>query len=121
MRSLFRPRIALFGAAAIAMTVTWATPASAASALVVTPNTNLVDFQTVNVDGSGFPANTELGLVQCPNGAVDPTTDCDLTNVEIPTTDGNGNYSTPFTVQRLITTSAGQVDCAPSNCLLFSS
>src|SRR5262249_5678628 len=30
-------------------------------------------------------------------------------------------YSTPFTVQRLITTSAGQVDCAPSNCLLFSS
>jgi hypothetical protein len=106
---------------ALAMTCLWAGPASAASALVVTPNTGLVDFQIVTVDGTGFPPNTSVGLVQCTNGAADPTTDCDLNTLQIPTTDGNGDYSTPFTVQRLITTSAGQIDCAPANCSMFSS
>jgi hypothetical protein len=107
--------------AAIAITVLWAAPASAASALVVTPSTNLVDFQPVNVDGSGFPPNTTLGLVECIVGATNPQTDCDLSFSEFPASDGNGDYSTPFTVERLINTSAGQVDCAPSNCALFSS
>jgi hypothetical protein len=88
---------------------------------VVTPHTNLVDFQTVTVTGSGFPANTQLVLAQCTNGATDPTTDCDLSFLQFVTTDIDGNYSPPFTVERLINTSAGQIDCAPSNCAMFSS
>jgi hypothetical protein len=121
MRFSITRRAPLAVAAAIAMTLVWAVPASAASALVVTPNTNLVDFQTVTVTGSGFPADTQVGLVQCTVGAANPSTDCDLSFVQFPTTDSSGNYSTPFTVERLINTSAGQIDCAPANCAMFSS
>jgi hypothetical protein len=121
MRSILKRQVPLVLASVFAITLVWAAPASAASALVVTPHTNLVDFQTVTVAGSGFPANTTLGLAQCTNGATDPTTDCDLSFLQFVTTDNNGNYSTPFTVERLINTSAGQIDCAPSNCAMFSS
>src|SRR5258708_34235682 len=103
MRFSITRRAPLAVAAAIAMTLVWAVPASAASALVGTPNTGLVDFQSVTVTGSGFPADTQLGLVQCTVGATNPITDCDLSFVQFPTTDGSGNYSTPFTVERLIT------------------
>src|SRR5262245_225665 len=120
MRSLFRTRIALLVGAAMALMVISAAPASAASALTVTPNTGLVDFQPVQVDGSGFPPNASLGLVQCVADTVD-TSGCDLGTVQFPTADENGSYSTEFIVQRIITTDAGQIDCAPSNCGLFSS
>jgi hypothetical protein len=121
MRFNIKRRAPLVVVIAIAMTLVWAVPASAASALVVTPNTDLVDFQSVTVTGSGFPADTQVAVVQCTVGATDPFTDCDLSFLQFPTTDGNGNFSTPFTVQRLINTAAGQVDCAPSNCEAFSS
>jgi hypothetical protein len=121
MRFNIKRRAPLVVVAAIAMTLVWAVPASAASALVVTPNTDLVDFQSVTVAGSGFPADTQLAVVQCTVGATDPLTQCDLTFLQFPLSDGNGDYSTSFTVQRLINTSAGQVDCAPSNCEVFSS
>jgi hypothetical protein len=114
-------RIAVFGAAVLGVCLVWAAPASASSALVVTPNTNLVDFQAVTVDGSGFPANTQLAVAECIVGATNPQTDCDLSFFQLVASDGTGAYSTQFTVERLINTSAGQVDCAPSNCALFSS
>ena len=120
MRFSIKRRVPFAIAAALAMTLVWAGPASAASALVVTPNTDLVDFQTVTVAGSGFPADSQLAVVQCTVGATDPFTDCDLTFLQFPISDSSGDYSTPFTVQRLINTSAGQVDCAPSNCEVFS-
>src|SRR5262249_21581708 len=110
---LFRKsRTSLLVGAAVAMTALWVAPASAASALVATPDTNLVDFQTITADGSGFTPNTSVGLVQCTAGATDPTNDCDLSFLQIPGTDENGDYSVPFTVERLINTSAGQIDCA---------
>jgi hypothetical protein len=121
MRFSIKRRVPFAVMAALAMILVWAGPASAASALVVTPNTGLVDFQSVTVTGSGFPADTQLAVVQCTVGATDPFTDCDLTFLQFPTSDSNGDFSTPFTVQRLINTSAGQVDCAPSNCEVFSS
>jgi hypothetical protein len=121
MRFNIKRRAPLVVIIAIAMTLVWAVPASAASALVVTPNTDLVDFQSVTVTGSGFPADTQLAVVQCTVGATDVFSDCDLSFLQFPLSDGNGDFSTPFTVQRLINTSAGQVDCAPSNCEAFSS
>ena len=121
MRFKIKRRASLVVVIAIAMTLVWAVPASAATALVVTPNTDLVDFQSVTVAGSGFPADTQLAVVQCTVGATVPLNDCDLTFLQFPVSDGNGAYSTSFTVQRIINTSAGQVDCAPSNCEVFSS
>jgi hypothetical protein len=101
------------------MVLVWAVPASAAPALVVTPNTDLVDFQTVSVTGTGFPADSSIGLLECQTGAFDLGS-CDLSTLAFPTTDATGSYTTDFVVQRLINTSAGQVDCAPSACMLFS-
>jgi hypothetical protein len=67
----------------------WVVPASAASALVVTPSTALVDFRSVTVAGSWFPANSLLGLVQCTVDATDPIADGDLNTVQLPTSDSN--------------------------------
>jgi len=119
MRFIVKRRAPLAVVAALAMTLIWAAPASAAVGLTVTPNTNLVDFQTVSVTGTGFPANTGVGLLQCQTGAFDLSA-CDLNTLAFPTTDATGSYTTYFVVQRLITTSNGQIDCAPSACALFS-
>jgi hypothetical protein len=119
MRFIVKRRAPLAVVAALAMTLLWAAPASAAPALVVTPNTNLVDFQTVSVTGSGFAASTNVGLLECQAGAFD-LSNCDLNTLAFPTTDATGSYTTDFVVQRLINTSAGQLDCAPSACMLFS-
>jgi Neocarzinostatin family/Family of unknown function (DUF6299) len=119
MRFIVKRRAPLAVVAALAMTLMWAAPASAAVGLVVTPNTNLVDFQTVSVTGTGFPATTSVGLLQCQTGAFDLSS-CDLNTLAFPTTDATGSYTTDFVVQRLITTGNGQIDCAPSACALFS-
>ncbi|MDQ1447820.1 MAG: hypothetical protein QOC79_791 [Actinomycetota bacterium] len=104
-------------AVALAITLVGAVPASAASALVVTPNTDLVDFQTVSATGSGFAANTTVVLLECQATAVD-VTGCDLGTLTYQTTDDTGSYTTNFVVQRLIDVGAGEVDCAPSACVL---
>jgi hypothetical protein len=119
MRFNIKRRVPFAIVAAFAMTLLWAGPASAASALVVTPNTDLVDFQTVSAVGSGFPADTSVVLLECQATAVDAT-GCDLGTLIYPTTDGSGAYTTNFVVQRLITTGTGEVDCAPSACVLVS-
>ena len=119
MRFNIKRRAPLVVAAAIAMTLVWAVPASAASSLVVTPNTDLVDFQTVSATGSGFAANTSVVLLECEATAVDAS-GCDLGTLTYQNTDGTGSYTADFVVQRLINTGAGQVDCAPSLCVLAS-
>jgi hypothetical protein len=95
-----------------AATVAFASPASAQPMIAVTPDTDLVDFQTVTVSGSGFPADTDLGIVECATGP--PTIDaCDLDTLGFVVTDAAGTFSTDFTVERLIETpAAGPVDCA---------
>src|SRR5437016_12758771 len=77
MRFIVKRRAPLAVVAALAMTLIWAAPASAAVGLTVTPNTNLVDFQTVSVTGTGFPATTGVGLLECQTGAFDLSA-CDL-------------------------------------------
>ena len=46
-----------------------AAPAAAASAITVTPSTNLVQGQTVSVSGTGYPANSTVGIIECGAGA----------------------------------------------------
>jgi len=101
-----------------AATVASASPAGAQPMITVTPDTDLVDFQTVTVSGSGFSADTDLGIVECATGP--PTVDaCDLDTLGFVVTDAAGTFTTDFTVERLIETpAAGPVDCAvaPGTC-----
>ena len=50
----------------------WAPPASAAAAITATPNTDLGD-ESVDVQASGFPANTEVGYCQGNAGTRHPS------------------------------------------------
>lgn len=117
MRFIDKCRAPLTVFAALAMVVVWAIPASAATALVVTPNTDLVDFQTVSATGSGFAPNADVALLECQAGAFDPS-GCDLNTLTFLTADETGSYTTDFVVQRLISVGGNQIDCAPSNCVL---
>ena len=77
-----------------------AVPASAAGPTVsATPNTDLADGQTVSVSASGFAANTEMAVVECPGTVVSPAT-CDLNTVVFTTTNATGAYTAvPFPVR----------------------
>src|SRR5579863_4953699 len=74
----------------------WVSAASATASLMVNPNTNLADGQTVVGSGSGFPANTQIGTVEC------HVSDCDASTNVFVTTDGLGSFSLARTVQRHI-------------------
>jgi hypothetical protein len=103
-----------------AVTVVAASPASAQPMITVTPDTDLVDFQTVTVSGSGFGAATTLGAAMCTAGPVS-LDNCDLDTVQFVDTDSAGAFTTEYTVERLIETPAsGEVDCAtaPGACIL---
>jgi hypothetical protein len=89
-----------------------ASPASAQPSITVTPDTDLVDFQTVTVSGSGFSADFDLGVVMCTAGAPS-LDDCDLDTLDFAFTDATGSFTLDYTVERLIETpAAGSVDCA---------
>ena len=108
-------------AALAAVTLVAASPASAQPAITVTPDTDLVDFQTVTVSGSGFPANTTLGIVMCTADSASEA-DCDLNTSGLILSDAAGAVATDFTVERLIETPAsGEVDCGatPGTCVLI--
>ena len=104
-----------------ALTLVSASPAGAQPAITVTPDTDLVDFQTVTVSGSGFPANIDLGMAQCSTGGPPTLESCDLDTSVIILSDAAGAFTADFVVERLIETpAAGDVDCAeaPGTCVL---
>ena len=71
----------------------------------VTPDTGLVDGQTVTVQGSGFdPSTLDIGVAQCPAEA---TSAADCVGHKVVPASG-GSFSTTFVVQRLVL----GVDCA---------
>jgi hypothetical protein len=91
------------GCAALALFPSTASP-QAGPSVTVTPDTGLVDGQTVTVQGSGFdPLTTSIGVAQCPVGG----TFADCIGQKIIPASG-GSFSTTFTVQRFALT----VDCA---------
>jgi hypothetical protein len=89
--------------------------------VTVTPNTDLADGQAVTVRGSGYSANSSLGIVQCVAGA-DSIDDCDGRTARSFSADGAGAYQQPLTVRRVIRHNAGQeTDCAvPDSCIVAS-
>lgn len=110
-------RVGLLLVGALVASVALALPASAAPAITVTPNTDLVDFQTVTVSGSGYSPDVSVAVVQCRVGAIG-VDDCDLGNVTYPTTDATGAFTVEFTVERIIEVGGTDVDCAPANCVV---
>jgi hypothetical protein len=88
----------------------------------VTPNTGLVDGQTVTVRGSGYAPGSSLGIVQCPTGA-DSIDDCDGRTAHSFSADAAGNYVQSLTVLRVIRRSSigEETDCAvPGSCIVAS-
>ncbi len=102
-----------------AVTVAAASPASAQPMITVAPDTDLVDFQTVTVSGSGFPAEITLGIAMCTAGPLS-IDDCDLSTSDFAESDATGAFTTEYAVERLIETpAAGPVDCAVApGCIL---
>lgn len=90
--------------------------------LSVNPDTNLADGQNVTVTGTGFSANTEIGMAECEPGA-DSESDCDLSNIAIVESDSSGDFSTTFNVARILNISddsenSTSIDCALAACEL---
>jgi hypothetical protein len=104
----------VFGVVGLVMCAT-GTGAGAAASLAVTPSTNLVDGQLVSLSIAGFPANTQIGVLECVLGAVDEN-GCDLNTLQYVTTDANGHVSTPFIVTAALSTANGHVDCRATSC-----
>jgi hypothetical protein len=103
----------------VAVMVAGASPASAQPMITVTPDTDLVDFQTVTVSGSGFAAEATVGMAMCTAGSLS-IDNCDLDTSDLVQSDPTGAFTTEFTVERLIETPvSGPVDCAVApGCIL---
>ncbi len=75
---------------AAALTVGTSPARAAGPTVTVTPSTGLVDFQKVQVTGSGFEPNALLEVYECRGGAVTEA-DCDAGNADFIDIDSSGN------------------------------
>ncbi|MGZ4715184.1 MAG: neocarzinostatin apoprotein domain-containing protein [Acidimicrobiales bacterium] len=83
--------MAIIAVVVAAATTVGAPPAHAATPTVtVTPSSGLVDFQRVQVTGSGFEPDALLEVYECRGGAVDEA-DCDAGNSDFVDVDSSGN------------------------------
>ena len=91
--------------------------AEEAPSALATPNTNLVNLQTITLSGNGFPPNTAVGWAECKAGPGTPA-DCASDFFGSATTDGSGSFSAPFVVRRMMHAQSGTLDCAaaPGTC-----
>ena len=100
--------------------VVGATPAGAAPAITVVPNTGLTDFSPVQVSGSGFDGQSSLEIYQCRGGAVDEF-DCDASNAYQFGVRPDGTFDYEFYVDARIYLQGGEeVDCRtdPGGCAI---
>jgi hypothetical protein len=89
------------------------------------PDTRLADAQEITVTGSGFSANTSIGIAECKAGATGQA-GCDFSTLLDTTSNGSGSFTTLYSVSRLITTSTAKgsgavtetTDCAVDPCIL---
>jgi hypothetical protein len=92
--------------------------AAAPPSVGVAPNTELVDFQQVQLTGTGFDGYTLLEWFQCRGGAVDEN-DCDGYNADFISVDPAGNVSdTIYVDARIYLPDGTEVDCRtdPAGC-----
>jgi hypothetical protein len=82
--------------------------------VAVTPDSGLVEGQVVTVTGSGFPPNTDLGVVMC-SGAVEMgggSAQCQLAPFTPVQSDATGTFTVEFPVRRIVTVGGQEIDCA---------
>src|SRR4051794_25783019 len=93
----------------------WAPPAAAATALSVTPSTNLVSGQVVRLDGSGFTPNSNLAFCQAKPSDTPSSSDCGSNFVQV-TASPTGTFTAQLQVHRFI---FGRTrDCAVQACVI---
>ncbi|MEM7143128.1 MAG: neocarzinostatin apoprotein domain-containing protein [Actinomycetota bacterium] len=87
--------------------------------LEVTPDSDLVDGQSVRVRGTGFTPGASVALIQCAgingeNGQAGEggVGNCDLSNYVLGGVDQQGFVDMQLTVHRYIATGDGEIDCA---------
>lgn len=88
----------------------------AAATITVTPSTLLVAGDVVTVAGTGYPANSLIGIIQCkvPSSSV---ADCNTSTLTYSPSDAAGTFSTSFTPRRILTVAGTPIDCAdPGAC-----
>jgi hypothetical protein len=98
--------------------VVWSSPASAASALTVTPHADLADNQLVTIDGSGWPADTDIGYCEAVPDSTPTQGDC-IGGAALVSSSSTGSFSVTYHVVRRASSSEhGQVDCAVTQCVI---
>jgi neocarzinostatin family protein len=94
-------------------------PGPSVPTTTVKPSQNLGDGDLVTVNGSGFPANTPVVVVQCSQDPPIPD-NCDLSAAQFLQTDGNGNVTTQYLVARKLLAgfNPDEFDCAVQQCVM---
>jgi hypothetical protein len=89
--------------------------------VTVTPDTDLVQFQSVSLAGSGFNPSAGVQIVECRADATSPG-DCVQGSMFV-STSATGTFTTPVVVRRVLHLESGDFDCAsaPGACTLVSS
>lgn len=95
-------------------------PAGADPALVVTPATDLVDGQEVEVSGTGFGSYVVLSV--CPAGLTDERAEaCAYAqDSDYAEPDGSGSFTVPARVRAVVSDGAARVDCRVVPCELVA-
>ncbi|MCB1029808.1 MAG: hypothetical protein KDA95_00635 [Acidimicrobiales bacterium] len=106
-------RLLIAGSLAVAALLSFASPASADATIRVSPSSGLNPKGAfVSVTGSGFPANTQLFVMQCIASSGEDHT-CNSVGLRKVTTDANGNFSA--NAMRVVAR-FGAIDCTRSAC-----
>ena len=95
-------------------------PAFVARHSTATPSTDLVDGQTVHIDGAGFNGSVAVGFCQAIDDGTPGQADCGGATPATTTTSSAGTFSGDVVVRRLIfVPSAGRtVNCAVESCAI---
>jgi lysophospholipase L1-like esterase len=113
-----RPPAISIPASGIGAAVVTQAPSVVEAKLAVVPSSALVDGQTVQASGSGFAASTQIALSECRTGATSAS-DCSPAGAIVVNADTAGDFTTPFTVSRMITVGGSPIDCADAaSCVL---
>jgi hypothetical protein len=98
--------------------VVWSPPASAASSLTVTPHADLTNNQLVTIEGSGWPANTDIGYCEGVADSTPSQADC-IGGAGLVTSSATGSFSVTYHVVRSASSPEhGQVNCAVVQCAI---
>jgi Neocarzinostatin family len=111
--------VILLAALSLAVPLVWATPAFAQRSLTVTPNTGLVELDSVTIEGTEFNPSVEVGFCQAIDDGSPSQSDCG-TPFGLVVTSPTGSFSAQHTVRRFIhVPSLGRtVDCASEGCVI---